>query len=104
MTPLVHGRIVLWQGGSLGMFDIPRTPGAPEKTDFHAHHAIQITMVLEGDFELHQPLGGEADHLPQQIRVRALFHKPAQGHHLVGHLRFLGSGCVSKPDPTEDRG
>jgi len=42
--------------------------------------------------QLHQPLGRKADHLPQHVGVRALFHQPAQGHHLVGHPRFLGHG------------
>ena len=42
--------------------------------------------------QLHQPLGGEADHLTQDIRVGGLLHKRAKVHHLVGHWGFLG--CV----------
>ena len=44
------------------------------------------------DLQLHQALGGKADHLAQQIRIRALLQQPAQGHHLVGHRGSLGSG------------
>jgi hypothetical protein len=50
--------------------------------------------------QLHQPLGGEADHLAQQLSVRALFQERAKVHHLVGHRWFLESGCVSQPDLT----
>jgi AraC family transcriptional regulator len=53
MTPLARGHIVLWEGGSLWVFDVPRSPGTPERTDFHAHHAIQIALTLDGAFDLH---------------------------------------------------
>ena len=53
MTPVAQGRIVLWQGGSLWIMDVPALPGAPERTDFHAHHAIQATFALDGVFDLH---------------------------------------------------
>jgi AraC family transcriptional regulator len=57
MTPLAHGRIVLWQGGSLWIFEVNPPPGSPQRTDFHAHHAIQATLALEGRFELHTQNG-----------------------------------------------
>ena len=41
--------------------------------------------------QLHQPFGGKADHLAQQVSVWALLNKRPQVHHLVGHrwsLRF----------------
>jgi hypothetical protein len=37
------------------------------------------------NLQLHQALGGKADHLAQQIGVGALLQKRANGHHLVGH-------------------
>src|SRR5205823_978721 len=40
---------------------------------------------------LHQALGGEADHLAQQVGVGALFQKGTKVHHLVGHRWILGS-------------
>ena len=51
------------------------------------------------DLEFHQPLGGEADHLAQEIGVRTLFQKRAKVHHLVGHREFLGCVCDSQPEP-----
>ena len=57
---------------------------------------------LAFDFQLHQTLGGKADHLAQQIGIRGLLHEPAQVHHVVGHRWFLESGCVSQPDLTDE--
>jgi hypothetical protein len=55
------------------------------------------------DLELHQPLRGEADHLAQEIGVRALLQQRAKAHHLIGHRRVLGSRCrFSDQNPTED--
>jgi AraC-like DNA-binding protein len=54
MRPVAYGLIVLWEGGSLWVFDVPEAcPDAPERTDFHAHHAIQVTLALDGAFALH---------------------------------------------------
>jgi hypothetical protein len=44
------------------------------------------------DLQLHQPLGPEGQHLAQKVGVRALFQKPAEGHHVGGHRGLLGSG------------
>ena len=52
--------------------------------------------------QLHQPFGGKADHLAQQIGVRGLLHEGAQAHHVVGHRWLLESGWCSQPDPTEE--
>ena len=52
--------------------------------------------------QLHQPLGGEADHLAQQIGVGGLLDQAAQGHHLVGHRGSPVQVGVSQPDPTEE--
>ncbi|UWU81605.1 hypothetical protein N2603_37070 [Bradyrhizobium huanghuaihaiense] len=57
---------------------------------------------LAFDLQLHQPLGGEADHLAQQIGIRGLLHERAQVHHIVGHRWFLGCVGVSQPDPTDE--
>lgn len=43
------GQIVVWQGGSLW------TGRAAITTDVHAHHAIQITLGLDGGFRLREP-------------------------------------------------
>ena len=48
--------------------------------------------------QLHQALGGKADHLAQKIGVGGLFQKRLKGHSLVGHRGFLG--CVDVRNPT----
>ena len=53
---------------------------------------------LAFDFQLHQTLGGKADHLAQQIGIRGLLHERAQVHHVVGHRWFFGCVGVSQPD------
>lgn len=55
MARLAQGRIVLWDGGGLWMFQVPVLPETRKSTDFHAHHAIQITLALDGEFNLHLP-------------------------------------------------
>ena len=47
------------------------------------------------DLQLHQPLGGKADHLAQQVGVRGLLDQATQAHHLVGHRRSLGQVGVA---------
>lgn len=44
-----RGRIAVWEGASLWVLAAARETGG---TDYHAHHAIQVTLALEGDFEL----------------------------------------------------
>jgi hypothetical protein len=55
-----RGRILVWEGASLWVLE---APAGIAQTDFHSHHAIQITLALEGEFELRtagQRLGGPA--------------------------------------------
>lgn len=53
MEVLAQTRVVLWQGGSLWLVDAPRfEQGETRSTDFHAHHAIQVTLGLGGQFRL----------------------------------------------------
>jgi hypothetical protein len=46
------------------------------------------------NLQLHQTLGGEADHFPQQVGVCALFKHRAKRHDLVGHCGHPLVGCV----------
>src|SRR5262249_12032165 len=42
-----------WQGASLWISDATRAQGVePRRTDFHSHHAIQVTLGLGGWFKL----------------------------------------------------
>ncbi len=54
---------------------------------------------LRPDLQLHQLLGGNADHLAQQIRVRPLLNKRAQVHHLVGDRWSSPQVGLEQPDP-----
>lgn len=50
MKTLGRGRIVLWEGASLWAFDVPRAVSTRHSTDAHAHHALQLTISVGGDF------------------------------------------------------
>lgn len=52
MEVLAQTRVVLWEGGSLWLVDAARFEGETRSTDFHAHHAIQVTLGLGGQFRL----------------------------------------------------
>ena len=53
MEVLANARIVIWEGGSLWLIDAtPSATRRTERTDPHAHHAIQIVLSLGGSFNL----------------------------------------------------
>ena len=53
MKLLAQARIVMWEGGALWVVDATKPASKePRRTDLHAHHAIQITMSLGGQFRL----------------------------------------------------
>lgn len=53
MELLARARISIWEGGSLWIVDaLPNTRPTPRSTDWHAHHAIQVTLSLGGWFQL----------------------------------------------------
>ncbi len=53
MELLARARIVMWEGASLWVVDATPVKGAePRRTDFHEHHAIQLTIGLGGRFQL----------------------------------------------------
>src|SRR5262245_52600486 len=64
MEPLAHVRIVAWEGGSLWIVDAGSAKGSESRrTDLHAHHAIQVTLTLDGWFALSTDdaeVGGDA--------------------------------------------
>ena len=74
VKPFGTGRIVFWRGGSIWIGH------AEEETDFHAHHAIQITLALSGGtLRLRRPGEDWADypaaitaaHQPHAFEARA---------------------------------
>lgn len=53
MEQLARARIASWQGGSLWLLNTaPAGVGPAPRTDFHAHHAVQIVVSLGGQFRL----------------------------------------------------
>jgi AraC-like DNA-binding protein len=49
MPIIGHGRIIVWEGASLWMFEAEH---GLAQTEAHAHHALQITFAISGAFEL----------------------------------------------------
>lgn len=52
MAARAHGRILFWEGASLWILQAPPGEQYP-RTDFHAHHAVQVTLALTGVVEIH---------------------------------------------------
>lgn len=52
-----RGRILVWEGVSMWVL---QGEGELAQTDYHSHHALQVTLALEGEFDLRT----EAQHLP----------------------------------------
>jgi len=52
MATKAYGRMVFWEGACLWV--LGKRPGDPPypKTSFHSHHAVQVTLALEGTFTL----------------------------------------------------
>lgn len=52
MATKAYGRMVFWEGACLWV--LGKRPGDPPypKTSFHSHHAVQVTLALEGSFTL----------------------------------------------------
>jgi AraC-like DNA-binding protein len=52
MPKLGRGRILIWEGGSLWIMEaVSAGRGRSRLNDPHAHHAVQVTLALDGDFE-----------------------------------------------------
>ncbi|HKU37674.1 MAG TPA: AraC family transcriptional regulator [Polyangiales bacterium] len=52
MPTRAYGRFVFWEGASLWVLGTRPGEGPFPKTDFHAHHAVQVTLGLRGWFSL----------------------------------------------------
>ena len=110
MQVLADARIVVWEGGSLWVVDAaPRVAPAPERTDAHAHHAIQVTVGLGGRFRLGAgdavfeggaiAVAPDASHwFEAEGLVAILFIEPESraGRAVAGQL-FRGRPCATVP-------
>lgn len=52
MATKAYGRMVFWEGASLWVLGTRPGEGPYPKTDFHIHHAVQVTLSLRGWFTL----------------------------------------------------
>jgi AraC-like DNA-binding protein len=74
---------VFWEGASLWLLGTRPGEGPYPKTDFHAHHAVQVTLGLRGWFSLETrdgPVGGDV------VAVAPDTEHALAGEGLVAHL------------------
>jgi len=100
-----RGRILMWEGGSLWLMEaLPADSGAAKSTDFHAHHAVQLTFSLGARLQVrtrHQNIlgncvvGADVSHALEAVGLGAiLFVEPesragrAIAHSLLGKARL----------------
>lgn len=105
----IRCRISAWEGASLWTFDVHLTP-ARRTTLVHAHHAIQLTLAVEGRFafdlaggRVEGPLVLIAPDVPHAFepegRYALLFAEP-EGREGAGLLRLLAGEPVRRLDPA----
>jgi AraC-like DNA-binding protein len=101
--PGAQGRIVFWPGGSIW---IGRAEGA---MDFHAHHALQVTLALPGSSVRFREPGSDwrtyetalvPSNLPHAMdaagqEVALIFAEPESLDGRAIHLRYHGAGVSS---------
>lgn len=83
MPTRAYGRFVFWEGASLWFLGTRPGEGPYPRTDFHAHHAVQVTLALRGWFSLETregPVGGEL------VAVAPDTEHALAGEGLVAHL------------------
>ena len=81
MPKLGRGRILIWEGGSLWIMEaVWATRQRARLNEPHSHHAVQVTLALDGDFEFESGehrVGGDvvavAPDAPHAFNARGLF-------------------------------
>ncbi len=107
MEKLASVWIVAWGGASLWVVDAAAAKAAkPRRTDFHAHHAIQVTLSLGGAFSLSTSdahmrsdaiaVAADTPHLfDAEGLVAHLFVDPESRAGLAVARRFLGGADMA---------
>jgi AraC-like DNA-binding protein len=105
-----RGRILFWEGASLWIMEALPARGAPmNATDFHAHHAIQVTLSLGGAFALRtqkERIAGaaivapDASHLFEaEGRIALVFVEPeSQAGRAIASSRLGDAALAALPD------
>src|SRR5688572_25674351 len=115
MVTRAHGRILFWEGASLWVLGTRPGDGRYPKTDFHAHHAVQVTLALRGGFTLEtrgqQVAGGVAAVAPDTEHafeaegiIAHLFVDPeGRSGRSLQHALFCSARLVSiQPSPLAE--
>lgn len=92
MATKAHGRIVVWEGGSLWILSAPPGERYP-KTDVHSHHVLQLTLALSGrvDFDHGaERIGGEA------VAIAPDAPHAFEGTGLVAHVFVASDGKAGR--------
>lgn len=100
-----RGRILIWEGASLWLMEaLPARGASPNRTAFHSHHAIQVTLSLGGRFELRtkdHAVAGDAvvapdmDHLLEADgHIAVLFVEPESGFGRAIIQAILGDAAL----------
>jgi AraC-like DNA-binding protein len=103
-----RGRIVVWEGASLWVLAALRDDAG---TDFHTHHAIQVTLALEGGFVVRAPdessagpvtlVAADSLHMFEATGAAAfLFVEPESPAGRVLTARFRANAHLAEPDPA----
>lgn len=114
MKYVVRGRIVLWQGASLWAFGVPHAPVVRRSTGFHSHHAIQITLAVDGGFQFHigtenaaEVVAGpvvviapDVSHAYDPVGRNAMIFIEPESRVGASVLRNLAGGSVARLDPA----
>lgn len=93
MATRAYGRFVFWEGASLWVLGTRPGEGPFPKTDFHSHHAVQVTLGLRGWFSLETrdgPVGGEV------VAVAPDTEHALAGEGAVAHLYIDPEGRLGR--------
>jgi len=114
VTAVGRGRIVMWEGASLWLMEgLPASGDIPNSTDFHAHHAVQITLSLGGRFQLrtrehnlcaNAAVAPDASHIFQAVGwIAILFVEPeSRAGRAIARSLFGESSLASVPADLVD--
>ena len=106
-----RGKILFWEGASLWIMEaLPAGISGLNATDFHSHHAIQITVSLGGTFELRTTtqsvigpaiVAADASHLFEaEGRIALLFVEPESQPGRAIAKTLLGKAALAQlPEP-----
>lgn len=110
MKHVVRGRIVIWEGASLWAFDVPAASGIRRSTEFHAHHAIQLTFSVGGSFRFRIGtdvvagpvvlIGPDVPHAYEPQGRNAMIFVEPESRTGAAVLCDLAGRRASRPDPA----